>query len=102
MKKWKTVLVFLLFLGAGLRSESMPKTFGIPWDKALHFGAGYIVADMSLFLEKKTGIKDRYALGPFFAVATIAAVKESMDPVFDWNDFAATLFGGGVKVVIRW
>jgi hypothetical protein len=95
---------FFLLVLASTASAKMPETYGIPWDKALHFSAGYVTADLTQRGTAWTGIRDPYHLYPLLSAVTIASVKEGLDvggTGWNWNDWTSTLIGGGVHWTIH-
>lgn len=96
----------LLILLASPLSAKMPETYGVPWDKALHFSAGYVGADLTQWAEKQVGIKDKWHIGPFITVFLLASIKESFDTReggtgWNWDDWNATMFGGRVHYAFK-
>lgn len=70
-----------------------------PYDKLLHFSAGYIGADWTVALTHKVWT------GPI-ASAVLGVAKETFDSMqrgnhFDMMDLGATILGGGVHFAIH-
>lgn len=84
------------------KQPTMPSTLGIPWDKALHAGVGYISADGTRKLEDFMGIRDRYSIAPIMVAALLASAKEGIDSEtpgnkWDWSDWLATMGGASAN-----
>ncbi len=102
MLKW----VFTLFM-LGVTSAHASTLPFVGDDKLLHFSAGYGLADVVMWAEKRFEIRDPYALMPLMSVVALAAAKEGYDStkpkgVWDWQDFSAVIAGYGVKLCFRY
>lgn len=93
-------------VGAGAPAKT-PETFGVPWDKALHFGVGYIAADLMDDLGRKTAAPHwKRVLVSLGLGLLLASGKEALDSVtpgnkWDWQDWAATVAGSGVAITFN-
>ena len=87
------LLPFLAVIYAGVAENPMAT------DKAAHFGAGYIVADVASEVKLP-----RWAC--LLSSVAIGAAKESYDlnhgGTFDLKDLAATSLGGVTQITIHW
>lgn len=102
----KTLTLILLLLPGYVAAHS-PSTAGIPWDKALHFSAGYIGADITETWAARWPEPERLPwwgrkLLGLGVAAMLATGKEAADPRWDWADWGATMLGGGVSITVNW
>lgn len=98
MKKIVLALSLALASGSPLIAAT-PSTLGIPWDKALHFSAGYISSDVTqtFFLKHGAGPWTSRLAG--LTVATLLASTPGNR--WDWQDWGATALGSVCSITVH-